>query len=338
MLTGNAYFQLTSDTKIVRVLNGMWQVSGAHGTIDPQAALQDMLRYHNLGLRTWDLADHYGIAEDLIGVFRDLMQKRGSADELETVHAFTKWVPRPSPMTRHVVEAAVDISRKRMQMDTLDMLQFHWWDYNDKRYMDAMKHLADLQQSGKIRHLGLTNFDTVHVNKFVEAGIPIVSNQVQYSLIDQRPDVQMVATCQKHNIYLLTYGTLCGGLLTDKYLNTAEPAPHQLDTASLRKYKNMIDIWGGWQLFQQLLTTMRAIADKHQVSIANVAVRYILQKPAVAGVIAGARLGISENRADNLTVFEFALDESDLQSIHAITAQSNDLFKQIGDCGDEYRR
>ena len=337
-LPDSAYTHLTPDTKIVRILNGMWQVSGAHGTIDPQSALREMLLYHQDGFTTWDLADHYGIAEDLIGAFRELMQQRGGAQNLTQMQAFTKWVPRPAPMFRELVATEIDISRCRMQMDTLDMLQFHWWDYGDHHYMDAMKHLKDLQDQGKIKLLGLTNFDSEHVVEFIEAGIPIISNQVQYSIIDQRPEVQMVTTCQQNGVQLLTYGTLCGGLLSERYLGVPELAPHQLETASLRKYKQMIDRWGGWHLFQQLLQVLQKIAQKHTVSIANVAVRYILQKPAVAGVIAGTRLSISEHRDDNQRVFSFELDSDDLQQIHTITQQSNDLFKAIGDCGDEYRR
>jgi aryl-alcohol dehydrogenase-like predicted oxidoreductase len=59
--------QFTGDLRIHRLLNGMWQVSGAHGPIDHRKALQAMLAVHNAGFTTWDLADHYGPAEDLIG-------------------------------------------------------------------------------------------------------------------------------------------------------------------------------------------------------------------------------------------------------------------------------
>jgi len=338
MLPESAYFQLTPDLKICRILNGLWQLSGGHG-FNPniKQAVPDMFAYHDSGLTTWDLADHYGPAESFIGQFRhDLAEQRGEA-ALSQMQAFTKWVPRPGTMSRSVVEAAIDVSRRRMGMPTLDLLQFHWWDYADTRYLDALDRLTDLQLAGQIRHLALTNFDTEHTHRIVEHGTQIVSNQVQFSLIDRRPEVAMIPFGQEHNITLLTYGTLCGGLLTDRYLAQPEPGYSQLNTASLRKYKQMIDLWGGWTLFQELLRALRSIADKHQVAIANVAVRYILDKPQVAGVIAGVRLGIAEHRADNVKAFDFALDSSDLGTIHAVTARSQDLFKRIGDCGDEYR-
>ncbi|TMJ56958.1 MAG: aldo/keto reductase, partial [Alphaproteobacteria bacterium] len=64
-------FQFAPDLAICRVLNGMWQVSGAHGRIDPERAVAAMFDYHNAGFTTWDLADHYGPAEDLIGRFHE---------------------------------------------------------------------------------------------------------------------------------------------------------------------------------------------------------------------------------------------------------------------------
>lgn len=336
-LPDHAYYQLTDDLRIARILNGMWQVSGGHGAINQAVAIDRMMDYHRDGFTTWDLADHYGPAEDFIGLFRSAMIEKYGDSALENSHAFTKWVPRPVAMPYEKVAAAIDISKKRMRVDTLDMLQFHWWDYSKNAYLDALKHMADLQANGHIKHLSLTNFDTEHTAKILDAGIKLVSNQVQYSIIDRRPQVQMASYYANNDMKLLTYGTLAGGLLSDRYLQQAEPTGTQLATVSLRKYKQMIDLWGGWTLFQALLTTLRGIADQYGVSIANVAVRYVLQQPTVAGVIAGTRLSISDNRDDNKQVFNFALSEADLNKIDAISEQSHDLFKIIGDCGDEYR-
>jgi aryl-alcohol dehydrogenase-like predicted oxidoreductase len=295
------------------------------------------LQYHADGFSTWDLADHYGPAEDFIGLFREALVKKYGESELSNTQAFTKWVPRPTEMPFHKAAAAIELSKRRMRVKSLDMLQFHWWDYHDEAYLDAMKHLADLQAQGGIKHLALTNFDTEHTAKIIDSGIKLVSNQVQYSIIDRRPQVQMTDYYQQEGLYLLSYGTLAGGLLTDRYLNQAEPTQSQLITVSLRKYKNMIDAWGGWTLFQRLLHTLRHIADKHTVSIANVALRYVLQQPMVAGVIAGARLGLSDNRDDNRRVFTFSLDSDDFAAIDDVCEASKDLFQLIGDCGDEYR-
>ena len=204
--------------------------------------------------------------------------------------------------------------------------------------MDALKYLSDLRDEGIIKHIGLTNFDTERMQIMIDSDLQIVSNQIQYSIIDRRPEVEMVQFCQEHNIKLLAYGSLCGGLMSERYLRkTQEPSATDLDTLSLRKYKKMIDIWGGWSLFQELLSTLNEIAQKHNVSIANVATRYILEKPAVAGAIIGTRLGISDHRNSNAQVFNFSLDKSDYDTIDTVCIESNNLFDMVGDCGDEYR-
>src|SRR5712691_12201199 len=330
-------FQFTPDMRICRLLNGMWQVSGAHGRIDPQAARQNMFDYHDAGFTTWDLADHYGPAEDFVGEFRRRYAAERGKPALAELQFCTKWVPRPGPMPPAVVEAAIATARRRMATETLDLLQFHWWDYADRRYLDALAHLADLRDAGAIRHLALTNFDTERLAGILDHGIRIVSNQIQYSLVDRRPEVRMAPFCRERGVHLLAYGTLCGGLLSERYLNQPEPRGSALDTASLQKYKRMVDAWGGWKLFQELLAALHDVATRHAVGITTVAVRWVLDRPAVAGAILGRRLGLSDHRADNTRVFAFALDAEDDARIEAVLAKSRDLLSLIGDCGDEYR-
>ncbi len=336
-LPASSRFQFTPELNICRVLNGMWQVSGGHGRIDPARAIPEMFAYHEAGFTTWDLADHYGPAEDFIGEFRREFAKRYGAARLSEIQAFTKWVPRPGRITRKMVDDAIGRSLSRMGVECLDLLQFHWWEYADRSYLDALKHLADVQREGKIRHLALTNFDTERMRIITDAGIRIVSNQVQYSLVDRRPEAAMAAFCHEHNITLLSYGTVLGGLLSEKFLGKPQPHRGELNTASLQKYSQMIEAWGGWTLFQELLGALKPVADRHQVSIADVGIRYILDRPAVAGVIVGARLGVAQHIDDNARVFGFALDAEDRASIDAVLTKSRDLMKVIGDCGDEYR-
>ena len=332
-----ARFDLTPDLSTCRILNGMWQVSGAHGPVNQEAALGAMFQYHDSGFTTWDLADHYGPAEDFIGEFRRRMQTTRGEVALGAIQAFTKWVPQPGRVTRRLVEKAIKRSVGRMAVPAIDLLQFHWWEYADSNYLDALSHLADLREEGVIRHLALTNFDTERLQLIVDRGIPIVSNQVQYSLVDRRPEVEMATFCRQRNIHLLTYGTVCGGLLSERYLGRSEPRGSELNTASLQKYKRMIDLWGGWPLFQQLLQTLKNISDRRGMSIANVGVRYILDQPAVAGVIVGVRLGVAEHYLENVRVFNSRLEPSDVAEIGAVVARGRDLFQSIGDCGDEYR-
>jgi aryl-alcohol dehydrogenase-like predicted oxidoreductase len=337
-LPASSYLDLIPDLRICRILTGMWQVSGAHGRIEPKAALDAMLAYHDAGYTTWDLADHYGPAEDFIGAFRERLASERGAAALASVRAFTKWVPRPGPMTREIVEAAVDRSLRRMRMERLDMLQFHWWDYRDRRYLDALRHLNDLRAEGKILALGLTNFDTTHLREILDAGVPITTNQIQFSLIDQRPLVAMTELCQHRGVGLLAYGAIAGGLLSERWMGQPEPELRRLETASQQKYKEMIDAWGGWALFQELLAALYRVGQTRKASVSAVAIAAILSQPAVAGVIAGARLGVSQHLADTTRALSVELDSGDRQRIEAVTSRGADLYVLIGDCGDEYRR
>ena len=321
------------------------------------------------GFTTFDLADHYGPAEDFVGTFRtnygeDELAERG-------VRFFTKWVPSPGPMDRHRVAAAFDVSRKRMRTRILDMVQLHWWDYGDSRYQDLL-HSAVALSPSHLRSVSLTNFDSQRTQELSElTGGRIISNQVSYSIVDQRPARKLAPYMAAHNISIFAYGTVLGGLLSDRFLgvdspftrrgaSTDTPAP-PLDTASLRKYAQWVHGWGKWSLFQELLQVLRGIADKHSTSkddddgnddnnkngastltISNVAVRWVLDQPAVAGVILGHRLGHSalDHLEENKNVFAgggWALDDEDKAAITAVTKRGRDLWDVLGDCGDEYR-
>ncbi|CAA7405375.1 unnamed protein product [Spirodela intermedia] len=326
---------------ICRVLNGMWQTSGGWGRIDRDDAVEAMLRYADAGLSTFDMADHYGPAEDLYGIFINRVRRERPPELLAEVRGLTKWVPPPVKMTSSYVRQNVDISRKRMDVPSLDMLQFHWWDYSNPGYLDALKHLADLEGEGKIKTVALTNFDTDRLHVVLENGIPIVSNQVQHSIVDMRPQRRMAELCQLSGVKLITYGTVMGGLLSEKFLDTNVSIPFAgppLNTPSLQKYKRMVDAWGGWSLFQSLLQTLKRVASKHGVSMSTVAVRYILDQTAVAGSMVGVRLGLAEHIVDCNAVFSLALDEEDVGSINEVSRKGRDLLEIIGDCGDEYRR
>ncbi|KAE8729410.1 Detected protein of confused Function [Hibiscus syriacus] len=194
---------------------------------------------------------------------------------------------------------------------------------------------------GKIRTVALTNFDTERLQIILENGIPVVSNQVQHSIVDMRPQQKMAELCQLTGVKLITYGTVMGGLLSEKFLDTHLSIPFAgppLNTPSLQKYKRMVDAWGGWSLFQTLLQTLKKVASKHGVSIPTVAVKYILDQTAVAGSMVVVRLGLSEHIQDTNAIFSLVLDEEDVSSILEVSRRGKDLLRVIGDCGDEYRR
>lgn len=273
--------------EISRVLKGGWQLAGGHGEVDEEAALAGMDRYVAAGITTFDCADIYTGVEELIGRWRTTRP-----DTASNVQVHTKYVPdldRLPVHSRADVVRGVDRSLRRLGMDALDLVQLHWWDYDVPGYLDAAAWLDELRIAGKVRHVGLTNFDQPRVAEFVAAGIPIVSHQVQYSVLDRRPAGAMAGYCAEHGIGLLCYGALAGGFLSERWLDAPEPAVDALENRSLVKYRLIIDEFGGWPLFQRLLRVLRDIGLRHGAGIGPVAMRWVLDQPSVAGVIVGVR-------------------------------------------------
>jgi len=329
--------KLAPDLEISRIVTGLWQVADMERdgrALDPQAASTAMLDYARAGFDSFDMADHYGSAELISGRFLARVAA-GEAAGAARPAVFTKWCPYPGPMTPDLVRAGVVRSLDRLGVSIIDLMQFHWWTFEHPAYLDAMKGLATLQKEGVIRHIGVTNFDTAHLRVLVKHGIPIVSNQVSFSLLDRRAAGEMSDFCLQNGIRLLAYGTLAGGLISEHWLGQDEPPAPAISDWSKAKYKRFVDAIGGWSVLQQILGALDQVGRKHDVSIPNVATRWALQHPAVAAAIVGARLGEHEHRNDNLKLFSFALDAEDEATINAALAWSTPLR---GDCGDEYRR
>ncbi|MEX2542336.1 MAG: aldo/keto reductase [Trueperaceae bacterium] len=322
--------ELAPGLTMSRVLTGLWQVADMErdgGELDWNRAADSMVPYAEAGFTTFDMADHYGSAEDISGSFRD-RHEIASRTQL-----FTKWVPAPGRITRQDARAAVERSLERMHVDRLDLLQFHAWTFSDPSWLDCLYWLQELKEEGLIRNLGLTNFDTAHLRIAVTSGIEVVSNQVCFSLLDRRPKSRMAQLCQQHGIKILAYGTLAGGFLTERWFG--EPEPDRLTTWSQMKYRRFVEEAGGWNALQALLGTVDEVARRHGVSMANVATRYILDQPAVGGVIVGARLGKSEHIRDTQRLFRFSLDSTSRDMLDEAVGR---LRRLPGDSGDEYRK
>lgn len=277
--------------RIARVIRGGWQLAGGHGAVDHAQVNEDLLACFDAGLTTLDCADIYTGVEEMIGTFRQSLLRERGADAVARLKVHTKFVPdlgRLHDLDRAYIRDIIHRSLTRLKMDRLDLVQFHWWDYAAPGMVEAAQHLVDLKREGLIDLIGGTNFDAARTQALVTGGVPLSTMQVQYSLLDDRPAGALSEVCASHGIAMLCYGTLAGGFLSETWLGRTEP-PEPLSNRSLVKYKLIIDDFGGWDLFQTLLEAVRGIAAAHGVGIAAVASRYVLDKPAVAAVIVGAR-------------------------------------------------
>jgi aryl-alcohol dehydrogenase-like predicted oxidoreductase len=318
--------ELAPGYRIPRLIRGGWQLAGDHGPVDRERALVEMAAFIDAGLNTVDGADIYTGVEQIYGDFNT--RRRASSQSCMQVH--TKFVPDYSELNRvdaQYVRSIITRSLQRLQCEKLDLVQFHWWDYKVPGMVKAALELKRLQEKGMIAHVGGTNFDSDSTRAMLDAGVPLVSMQVQYSLLDRRPQYGLVALGLERGVQLLCYGTLAGGFLTDHWLGKDEPK-QGLVNRSLIKYKLVIDEFGGWVAFQSLLGALKRIADKHGVKISTVATRWVLDQAGVAAAIVGARY--ADHLLDTLSVLSLKLDTQDLALLSPI------LEKHFGPAGDTY--
>ncbi len=322
---------LAPDLEIARVVTGLWQIADMERdgrTLDLARTAESMTAYVDAGFTTFDMADHYGSAELIAGLYR-------TAHPETPAQLFTKWVPKPGPISKNDVRAAVERAAERLRGTPIDLMQFHAWTFADAHWLDALAHLNDLKHDGLIRHIGVTNFDAAHLRIALASGIPVLTNQVSFSLLDQRAAGRLSDVCAQYGVKLLAYGTVAGGLLSARWQARPEPPKDDLTTWSLMKYGRFMQAAGGWDALQRVLAVTSQIAKKHGVSMANVACRHILDFPAVAGVIIGARLGERAHMDDNARLATLRFGDDDRAALRDVLAT---LTPIPGDCGDEYRR
>ncbi len=312
-----------------RVILGCWQLAQGHGSdVEDGAAVLEA--HVGAGFRVLDCADIYTGVEALIGRFS---AAHGLGPDDLRVH--TKYVPdlealpglRPDD-----VERAIDRSRSRLGRDVLDLVQFHWWDYAVPGFLDALEALLRLQREGKIRAIGLTNFDAERLRTIVEHGVPIASIQVQYSLLDRRPGGALAAVARQHGVDLLAYGSVAGGLLADAYLGRPDPGRPDLGQAyenrSLTKYRLIVEEVGGWGVLQALLRELRSVADEHGSDVASVASAWCLRQPGVRACIVGIR---SRRHLERLAALRDAapLDDADVARLDALRARHREVPGEV---------
>jgi aryl-alcohol dehydrogenase-like predicted oxidoreductase len=300
--------------RISRVIKGGWQLAGGHGPVDRTEGIADMIAF--------DCADIYTGVEALIGAFRGEYARQRGAEALATIKVHTKFVPDLGALAtirKADVAQAIETSLSRLGMERLDLVQFHWWDYEVDRLLDVAGWLTELRAEGKIANIGGTNFDSTQLQRLIAAGVPIVSMQVQYSLLDDRPARAMTAIAEAAGVQFLCYGSVGGGLYSERWLGAAEPMG-AMENRSLVKYKLIVDEFGGWALFQDLLGVLDRIAKRLGSDIASVASRAVLERPCVAAVIVGARN--RSHLAQNLALPDLALTEADFAEIGAVLARA----------------
>ena len=299
-----------NNIKTPRIFKGNWQLSGGHGDISTEQAIQDLIDYAQAGFTTLDTGDIYGDSEAIIGEFRQRYGELYGKKALAKIQIHTKFVPDLNALedlTFQDVERIIKRSCDRLGVKSLDLVQFHWWNFEKGDYITAAKHLARLQSMGRIKEIGLTNFDCKHAEALIDAGIPIASNQIQFSLFDSRPFNGMFELAKKYHFAIFCYGVLAGGLISN---TTIDPA-----NRSHTKYKLVLDEVGD-TYYKKVLQKVHQLAEKYNTSAANIAIAYALQTRGVSAVIIGPRNTTHLKE----TVTQVSLSDTDYKALRDIQA------------------
>lgn len=321
--------RLREDFAITQLVKGGYQLSAQYmkqyGPEDTRRLVDEMSAFAAAGITSFDCGDIYVGVEEMIGEF--IERRRAEQGQADDITVLTKFVPDYEDLhriDRAYTERIVDRSLQRLRLERIPLIQFHWWDMQIPGCMDVLQHLADLKAKGKIAHIGVTNFNTADTRAFIDAGFDIVTTQVQYSVLDDRPGRELARLCRDGHAHILCYGSLAGGLLSDRWLGRREP-----QRPFREKYLRIVDDLGGWERLQAILRVLNGIADRHAASISNVAVRYVLERPGVAAVIIGAHT--LEQLEEARAIPGLHLASRDTAEIQAVLAQCGRLEGDVFD-------
>jgi aryl-alcohol dehydrogenase-like predicted oxidoreductase len=293
-----------------RVFKGNWQLAGGHGTISREQAITDLFAYAQKGVTAYDMGDIYTGAEEMLGEFLKAYRQRFGKTEAQKLRMHTKFVPDLNALddlTKNDVRAIVERSLRRLGVERLDLVQFHWWDYAKGDFVQAGMYLDELRREGLIEAIGLTNFDVLHTKQLLEAGVPVVSNQIQFSVLDPRPLNGMLEYAEHNDIAIFCYGVLAGGLL-----GNARPGDEPTNRSHV-KYQLVIGETGE-TYYETVRKKIDELSTRYKTTPANIALAFVLQVPGVSSVIVGPRNARHIDELDQLD--QFTLSPDDYRSLY----------------------
>lgn len=282
-------------------------------------------------------AESFGKTENHIGSW---FKKSGARDKIILASKISgggrqKWIRDGAAPTRQNIREALEASLRRLQTDYIDLYQIHWpsrpnfhfgaaWNYDAysddpahstesvlERMADALEGLNDMVKEGKIRHTGLSNETAWGVMQWQrlarEAGFaPMVSIQNEYGLLQRHFDYDLAEVARHEKVGLLAYSPLAAGVLTGKYLDGAMPAGA----------RGTVAIDGFWRNNEHASKAVReycAVADKHGLDIAQMALAFALSRPFMTAVIIGATS--MDQLKSNIAASELRLSDGVLSDI-----------------------
>jgi len=277
-----------SGLKVSAISYGNWITHGSQ--VEEQAAIDCVHRALELGITTFDTADVYAgtRAEMVLG-------KALSGARREGIELFTKvyWPTGPGVNDRglsrkHIMES-INGSLRRLGTDYVDLYQAHRFDY-ETPLEETMVALADVVHSGKAHYIGVSEWTAKQIRQGAklarELNIPFVSNQPQYSMLWRVIEEKVIPVSKEHGLSQIVWSPIAQGVLTGKYL-PGQPPPSGSRATDELSGKNFIARWMGDDVLNKV-QELRPIADRAELSMAQLAIAWVLQNDNVASAIVGA--------------------------------------------------
>jgi aryl-alcohol dehydrogenase-like predicted oxidoreductase len=268
------------------------------------------------GVNFFDTADSYGDGQSEVLLGQVLKGRR--RDAIVATKFFNPMGPGPndSGMSRVHIMQAIEDSMKRLQMDYVDLYYIHHVDVQTPME-EMLRALDDLVRQGKVRYVACSNYQAWRLATAL--GISAAHHlsrfecyQAQYSLVVRDIEQELIPLCQYHGLGVVAWSPLAGGFLSGKY------QPGQRSAAGTRSEES----WAYPEEFfagnaDETLATLFEVADELQLSPAQVALRWILEQPAITAVIVGART--VEHLRDNLSAAGWRLEGEALQRLNDVS-------------------
>jgi aryl-alcohol dehydrogenase-like predicted oxidoreductase len=269
------------------------------------------------GVNLIDTADVYsgGLSEEIVG---EVLHGRRDQVLLATKVRMTMGPgPNDAGLSRQHIISGCEASLRRLGTDYIDLYQVHEWDGHTP--LEETLHALDLLvRSGKVRYLGVSNYASWQLMKALgtadRTGLPrFVCQQIYYSLQAREAEYELIPLAVDQGLGVLVWSPLAGGLLSGKY-RRGQDAP-----AGARQLTD----WDEPPVYDQerlhdTVEVLISVGQQHDVSAAQVALAYLLGKPAVTSLVIGART--SEQLTDNLAAASLTLTDSDRAALDKVSA------------------
>ena len=304
-----------TDLQVSPVAFGTWQLGGEWGQFDEDAAITAIRQARELGVNLFDTAQGYGFgaSERLLGkALRDDLDNRRDEVVIATKGGLRMTddglVRDSSP---EWLRSGVEASLRALDVEHIDLYQVHWPD-PQAPFAETAEALQDLVDEGKIRHVGVSNFDAAQMAEFAQTR-PVETLQPPYDLFRREIEEEILPYSREHDIGVLIYGPLAHGLLTGALdENTTFAADDWRSGAPFFKgdaYRRNI------QVVREL---ERFASERFGVTVSQLAVAWTLANPAVQVAIVGARS--RRHIEDSVAAAKLSLSEGDLERIDRIMA------------------